>query len=73
MREFVTNYRNEVCEYVDNEEGGKSIIPLDHSSVVILLNEMEGKIDNAKNCLVCAPIADPSEIIDNTYEILNRN
>jgi len=71
MREFVSNYKNEVCEYIDNEEGGKSLIPISSDFVASMLNTMEGKIENAKACLVCVPIADPSEICDNAYEILN--
>ena len=29
-------------------------------------------IERAKNCLVCVPIADPYDIIENTMEILNE-
>ena len=34
------------------------------------VQDLRDKIENAKNCLVCAPIADPSEVINNTFLIL---
>jgi hypothetical protein len=33
-------------------------------------SEMKIVIDNAKNCLVCAAVSDPSEICNTTYEML---
>lgn len=37
------------------------------------IKTLREKIEAAKNCLVCAAIADPSEVIENTYEILKKD
>ena len=38
--------------------------------MVMEIELLKKKIGEAKNCLVCAAIADPIEVINNTYKIL---
>ena len=47
-----------------------------HHDCDVLMKEIETlreKIEAAKNCLVCAAIADPMEVCENTLSILEKD